>query len=192
MPLFSILLLLMLWALEISETMKSMETIVIHMCVRRRTRHGCFSWFCTEILLRSSLLAKTCVFHWLKAALINTCWCHFSSFRCTKHPSLSISTCSWVLLVRFFTVIWVHISFAINNHHGYPSVVFVSSPKSSLRLIHISLSESAAAREFLDSFSHQFFSTSCSFSIFHCVLENFFKARWLCYISTFWSKQYAG
>ena len=120
MPLFSILLLLMLWALEISETMKSMETIVIHMCVRRRTRHGCFSWFCTEILLRSSLLAKTCVFHWLKAALINTCWCHFSSFRCTKHPSLSISTCSWVLLVRFFTVIWVHISFAINNHHGYP------------------------------------------------------------------------
>lgn len=101
-PLFSILLLLMLWALEISETMKSMETIVIHMCVQRRTRHGCFSWFCTEILVRSSLLAKTCVFHWLKATLINTCWCHFSSLRCTKHPSLSISTCSWVLLVRFF------------------------------------------------------------------------------------------
>ena len=39
--------------------MKSMETIVIHMCVQRRTRHGCFSWFCTEILVRSSLLAKT-------------------------------------------------------------------------------------------------------------------------------------
>lgn len=83
--LFSILLLLiMLWALEISETTKSIGTIVIHMCVQCRTRHGCFSWFCTEIHVRSCLLAKTCVFHWLKAVLMNTCWCNLSSLRCTK------------------------------------------------------------------------------------------------------------
>ena len=151
-----------------------METIVIHMCVQRRTRHGCFSWFCTEILVRSSLLAKT-----LRVSLTesNACQHLLMSFLLLAMHKASIAICSWVLLVRFFTVIWVHISFAINNHHGYPSVVFVSSPNSSLRLIHISLSESAAVREFLDSFSHQFFSTSCSFSIFHCVLENFFKAR---------------
>lgn len=154
-----------------------LRMIVIHMCVQCRSRHGCFSWFCTEIHERSSLLAKTCVFHCLKAALINTCWCHLSSLWSTKHPLLSISACSWVLLVRFFTVIWVHISFAIDNHRGtgYPSVVYVSSPKSSLRLISLS---SAAVREFQDSVSYQFFCTSCFFSIFHCASENFFKARW--------------